>query len=82
MGKPVVVIKKGNSSIKNANILFNNVKNTYIGNEVFILTETDTPGVYLSEQVDVQTKKITIPNGVTKKYDFKIDINHRHYDLF
>ena len=51
-------------------------------NEVFILTGTDTPGVYLSEQVDVQTKKITIPNGVTQKYDFKIDINHRHYDLF
>jgi hypothetical protein len=52
-------------------------------NEVFILSERDTTGeVYLTEQVDVQTKKITIPNGVTQKYDFKIDINHRHYDLF
>ena len=51
-------------------------------NEVFILSETKTDGVYLTEQVDVQTKKITIPNGVTQKYDFKIDINHRHYDLF
>jgi hypothetical protein len=51
-------------------------------NEVFILTETKTDGVYLTEQVDVQTKKITIPNGVTQKYDFKIDIKHRHYDLF
>lgn len=48
-------------------------------NEVFILAdENDTVG----EQVDVQTKKITIPNGVTQKYDFKIDIKHRHYDLF
>ena len=48
-------------------------------NEVFILANgSDTVG----EQVDVQTKKITIPNGVTQKYDFKIDINHRHYDLF
>ena len=51
-------------------------------NEVFILSETKTDGVYLTEQVDVQTKKITIPNGVTQKYDFKIDIKHRHYDLF
>lgn len=52
-------------------------------NEVFILSERETTGeVYLTEQVDVQTKKITIPNGVTQKYDFKIDINHRHYDLF
>ena len=51
-------------------------------NEVFILSETKVDGVYLTEQVDVQTKKITIPNGVTQKYDFKIDINHRHYDLF
>jgi hypothetical protein len=51
-------------------------------NEVFILSERDTGEVYLTEQVDVQTKKITIPNGVTQKYDFKIDINHRHYDLF
>ena len=48
-------------------------------NEVFILANgSDTVG----EQVDVQTKKITIPNGVSQKYDFKIDINHRHYDLF
>ena len=48
-------------------------------NEVFILADgSDTVG----EQVDVQTKKITIPNGVNQKYDFKIDINHRHYDLF
>ena len=49
-------------------------------NEVFVLTKIDL--VYLTEQVDVQTKKITIPNGVTQKYDFKIDIKHRHYDLF
>ena len=48
-------------------------------NEVFILADGgDTVG----EQVDVQTKKITIPNGVNQKYDFKIDIIHRHYDLF
>ena len=52
-------------------------------NEVFILSERDTTGeVYLTEQVDVQTKKITIPNGATQKYDFKIEIKHRHYDLF
>lgn len=51
-------------------------------NEVFILSENKTGGGYLTEQVDVQTKKITIPNGITQKYDFKIDINHRHYDLF
>ena len=48
-------------------------------NEVFILANGDDT---VGEQVDVQTKKITIPNGVTQKYDFKIDINHRHYDLF
>lgn len=48
-------------------------------NEVFILADgNDTVG----EQVDIQTKKITIPNGVSQRYDFKIDINHRHYDLF
>ena len=47
-------------------------------NEVFILADGNDAG----EQVDVKTKKITIPNGVTQKYDFKIDIKHRHYDLF
>lgn len=40
MGKPVVVIKKGNSSLKNANILFNNVKNTYIGNDLLETKKT------------------------------------------
>lgn len=48
-------------------------------NEVFILKDGDDT---VGEQVDVETKKITIPNGVNQKYDFKIDINHRHYDLF
>ena len=48
-------------------------------NEVFIL-EYESEIEY--ERVDVTTKKITIPNGVSQKYDFKIDINIRHYDLF
>jgi hypothetical protein len=41
----------------------------------------ETTSVYEPERVFVSTKKITIPNGVQKS-DFKIEIKHRHYDLF
>ena len=49
--------------------------------EVYLMVYNEATALYEPERVFVSTKKITIPNGV-QKYDFKIDIKHRHYDLF
>ncbi len=49
--------------------------------EVYLMVYNETTSVYEPERVFVSTKKITIPNGVQKS-DFKIEIKHRHYDLF
>lgn len=49
--------------------------------EVYLMVYNESTSVYESERVFVSTKKITIPNGVQKS-DFKIEIKHRHYDLF
>ena len=49
--------------------------------EVYLMVYNETTSVYEPERVFVTTKKITIPNGVQKS-DFKIEIKHRHYDLF
>ena len=49
--------------------------------EVYLMVYNEATSVYEAERVFVSTKKITIPNGVQKS-DFKIEIKHRHYDLF
>ena len=49
--------------------------------EVYLMVYNESTSLYESERVFVSTKKITIPNGVQKS-DFKIEIKHRHYDLF
>ena len=49
--------------------------------EVYLMVYNEATSVYEPERVFVSTKKITIPNGVQKS-DFKIEIKHRHYDLF
>ena len=50
-------------------------------NEVYLMVYNEATSLYEPERVFVSTKKITIPNGVQKS-DFKIEIKHRHYDLF
>ena len=50
-------------------------------NEVYLMVYNESTALYEPERVFVSTKKITIPNGVQKS-DFKIEIKHRHYDLF
>ena len=49
--------------------------------EVYLMVYNEATALYEPERVFVSTKKITIPNGVQKS-DFKIEIKHRHYDLF
>lgn len=49
--------------------------------EVYLMVYNESTSLYEPERVFVSTKKITIPNGVQKS-DFKIEIKHRHYDLF
>lgn len=49
--------------------------------EVYLMVYNESTSLYEAERVFVSTKKITIPNGVQKS-DFKIEIKHRHYDLF
>lgn len=49
--------------------------------EVYLMVYNEATSLYEAERVFVSTKKITIPNGVQKS-DFKIEIKHRHYDLF
>ena len=49
--------------------------------EVYLMVYNEATSLYEPERVFVSTKKITIPNGVQKS-DFKIEIKHRHYDLF
>ena len=49
--------------------------------EVYLMVYNEATSAYEAERVFVSTKKITIPNGVQKS-DFKIEIKHRHYDLF